>query len=144
MSIAAELLVCLVVGVLDGDTLDVRCGEPGAYEQTRIRLSAIDTPEKAQPFGQRAKKALSDLCFKQQARVMPVTTDRYKRVVADVECRGQDVGQHMVRHGWAWVYRQYARGYDHLYPLERAARDEKAGLWADAKPVPPWEWRRGI
>jgi endonuclease YncB( thermonuclease family) len=26
--------------------------------------------------------------------------------------------------------------------LEKEARVAKRGLWADPKPVPPWEWRR--
>lgn len=26
--------------------------------------------------------------------------------------------------------------------LEKRARAERRGLWADADPVPPWEWRR--
>ena len=25
--------------------------------------------------------------------------------------------------------------------LETEAREAKKGLWADPKPVPPWEWR---
>jgi len=28
-----------------------------------------------------------------------------------------------------------------LGELERQARMAKRGLWADAQPVPPWEWR---
>jgi micrococcal nuclease len=43
----------LVVSVLDGDTLEV------LYTQhpERIRLSAIDCPEKGQPYGNQAKQA---------------------------------------------------------------------------------------
>ena len=26
--------------------------------------------------------------------------------------------------------------------LEREAKEAKAGLWADADPAPPWEWRK--
>jgi len=26
--------------------------------------------------------------------------------------------------------------------MEVAARRERLGLWADAHPVPPWEWRK--
>jgi endonuclease YncB( thermonuclease family) len=26
---------------------------------------------------------------------------------------------------------------------EESAKARRVGLWKDAKPVPPWEWRRG-
>jgi endonuclease YncB( thermonuclease family) len=29
-----------------------------------------------------------------------------------------------------------------LYPLQDAARSARLGLWADAAPVSPWEWRQ--
>ena len=138
----ASALLCLVVGVADGDTITVRCGEPGLYEQRSIRLSAIDAPEKAQAFGQRSKQALSDLCFQQQATIRTVNTDRYGRTVADVACRSKDAGTEQVRSGMAWVYRQYAQGYSSLLPIEEDAKRERRGLWADANPVPPWDWRR--
>ena len=137
----ATALLCLVVGVADGDTLKVRCGEPGRYEQLSIRLSAIDAPEKAQPFGDRSKRALSDLCFEQRATIRPVTKDRYGRTVADVECRGRDAGTEQIRAGMAWVYVKYAAKYPQLYPIERTARKAAIGLWHDAQPVTPWEWR---
>ena len=40
-----------VVGILDGDTIDVLNG----HHTDRIRLSGIDCPEKGQAFGKRAK-----------------------------------------------------------------------------------------
>jgi micrococcal nuclease len=40
-----------VVGVLDGDTIEVKTG-PATV--TRVRLADIDAPEKSQAFGQRA------------------------------------------------------------------------------------------
>jgi len=59
-------LICLVVGITDGDTLTARC-EPQADQpaQTlKIRLAEIDAPEKGQSFGDRSKRHLSDVCFK--------------------------------------------------------------------------------
>ncbi len=136
------ILMYLVVGIADGDTITVRCGDPGAYRQERIRISAIDAPESRQPFGQRSKQELSALCFQQLARITDKGRDRYQRMVADVECQGRDVGQHQVQTGMAWVYDRYATGYQGLYPLQKAAQDARRGLWSDADPTPPWEWRR--
>jgi len=141
MPIQAAVLLCLVVGISDGDTLTARCGELGAYEQVKVRLSAIDAPEKKQPFGARAKDILSDLCFQVEAKIRPVKRDRYGRTVADVECRGTDVNAHMVAAGMAWVYDQYSKGYESLYPLQDAAKAARRGLWSDPAPVPPWEFR---
>lgn len=53
----ATALLCLVVGISDGDTLTARCGQPGAYEQVKIRLAGIDAPESKQPFGTHCRTA---------------------------------------------------------------------------------------
>ncbi len=53
MSIA--LLLCLVVGVTDGDTLSARCGGPDKFEQITVQLNAIDAPELQQAYGRSAK-----------------------------------------------------------------------------------------
>ncbi|RZA21490.1 MAG: thermonuclease family protein [Proteobacteria bacterium] len=133
---------CLVVGITDGDTITARCGEPGSYEQVKVRIAAIDTPERGQPYGKRAAEALRDLCMHKQATIYPRTTDRYKRTVGDVECDGHDVGMHMVSRGWAWVYVKYAAPSDNpLYKGQDVAQRYRVGLWADTAPVPPWEWR---
>lgn len=142
MPLAAAALVCLVVGITDGDTIKVRCGEPGAYEEVKVRLSAIDAPEKKQSFGNRSREALSGLCFNESAQVQRVSGDRYGRTVANVQCKGQDVGRFMVSGGWAWVYDKYSRGHEYLYPLQDEARAANRGLWADKDATPPWEWRK--
>ncbi len=132
-------ILCAVVAITDGDTIKVRCGDG---EQTTVRLGGIDAPEKKQPFGQRSKQALSDICYRQQATITPKAKDRYGRTVADVDCNGKDAGAAQVRSGMAWVYDRYAKGYEALYRLQDAARTAHAGLWSDPAPQPPWEWRR--
>lgn len=47
----ASLVLCLVVGISDGDTLKAKCGEPGAHQQVTIRLAEVDAPEKGLLFG---------------------------------------------------------------------------------------------
>lgn len=140
---AAEQHSCLIVGVSDGDTLTARCGAPGSYEQVKVRIAAIDAPEKAQAFGQRSRQSLATLCHMQQATIHPRSTDRYGRTVADVECREQDVARHQVARGMAWVFERYARVVDApLYRAQDVAQDARIGLWRDAEPIPPWEWRK--
>ena len=48
------LLLCLVVGISDGDTLTARCGAADSAQTVKVRLAEVDAPEKAQPFGQRS------------------------------------------------------------------------------------------
>ena len=131
---------CLVVGVSDGDTLKVRCGAEPDYRQITIRVGEIDAPEKHQAFGQRSKESLSDLCFQQQAVVTPDKRDRYGRTVAAGRCRGQDVGMHQVKAGMAWWYVKYGRDAG-VQAAEARARAGRVGLWTDAEPMPPWEFR---
>lgn len=140
--ITALALSCFIVGVSDGDTLTARCGEQGAYEQVKIRLSAVDAPEKAQPFGTRSGQHLAELCMRVEATITPHTKDRYGRTVADVECRGQDVGAAQVAAGMAWYFTKYGRGYEQLARVEAQAREQKRGLWADPQPIAPWDWRQ--
>jgi endonuclease YncB( thermonuclease family) len=135
----ADTLSGRVVGIADGDTLTIL----GVSKvQHKIRLAAIDAPEKSQAFGNKSKQALSDLCFDKHASIKVVDTDRYGRTVGEVTCAGNNANEAMVRSGMAWVYRKYAKGYPGLYKLEEEAKAAKRGLWADSNPVPPWEWRK--
>ena len=110
--------------------------------QMRVRLSAIDAPEKAHAFGQRAKQAQSDVCFGEDAALEVVDTDRYGRTVAEVWCGEVNANRAMIENGFAWVYRKYAEGRVDLMAAEVDARNARRGLWADQSPVPPWEFRR--
>ena len=131
-------LLCLVVAVSDGDTIKVRCPD---HPQMSVRLAEIDAPEKAQPFGQRSKQLLSELCFGKQADIRPSARDRYGRTVARVTCAGTDTNTATVRAGMAWAYTRYLTD-PQIRGMEVVARREGLGLWADARPVPPWEWRK--
>jgi endonuclease YncB( thermonuclease family) len=109
----------------------------------KVRLHGVDTPEKAQAFGTQAWKLTGDLAFQQVVTVVIRDTDRYGRVVSEVLLPdGRTLNQELVRAGMAWWYRQYAPNDTTLAQLEAEARTAKRGLWADAHPVPPWEWRQ--
>lgn len=57
-----------------------------------------------------------------------------------------DAGFKLIRAGFAWWYRTYAKEQSSedvaLYEqAENEARWQKRGLWVEDKPVPPWERR---
>ena len=131
-----------VVGVTDGDTLTVLTAEK---KQVKVRLEGIDAPESGQAFGQRAKQAASELAFGKNVRILPRSTDRYGRTVAEVTLPdGRSLNQEMVREGCAWWYRSYAPNDRTLASFEAEAKAAKRGLWSQPGAVPPWDWRKGI
>ena len=137
-SLSAATLTGRVVKIADGDTLTILIGE----KQEKIRLSDIDTPERKQPYGARAKQALADLTFGKLITVLTTKRDRYGRIIGHITVDGVDVNAELVRLGYAWVYRRYSDDPE-LLRLEGIARTQRLGLWADENPIPPWEWRRG-
>ena len=134
----AKEIVGRVVGVSDGDTLTILVN---GREQIKVRLAEIDAPEKSQPFGQRSKQSLSDLCFGKSAVLQKTDTDRYGRTVAKVHCAGMNANAEQIRAGLAWAYRKYLHDQS-LLVLENEAQVAKRGLWIDSDPVSPWEFRK--
>lgn len=140
----AGTIVGRVVGVADGDTLTVLDAD---RMQHVIRLEGIDAPEKRQAFGSRAKESLSQLSFGKRVEVLTRKKDRYGRAVGKVLVDGVDVNLEQIRRGYAWHYKAYqleqAASDRNLYDAaEKEARDAIRGLWHEAAPVPPWEFRR--
>lgn len=149
----ADTLRGRVVSVADGDTVTVL---DAGRQQHKIRLQGIDAPEKAQPFGERSKQNLSRMVFGKDVRVEWQKRDKYKRIVGKVWVQPAhcptcamtlDAGQAQLAAGMAWWYRKYAKEQSPedqgRYEFEEAeAKARRIGLWRDADPVPPWEWRR--
>ena len=139
LSAQAETLEGKVIKIADGDTLTLLTP---SNQQVKIRLAGVDTPERKQPFGNKAKQALSNLAFQKQALVEIAAKDRYGRTIGVVFVDGLNVNAELVKQGMAWVYRKYTDD-ERLYVLESEAKQAKRGLWLDKNPIPPWEWRRG-
>ncbi len=133
------ILLCLVVGITDGDTLTARCD--GMQEQVKVRLAEIDAPEKKQPWGQQSKEALSQMCYMKKAEIRIFDHDRYGRSIARVFCDGIDSNREQILNGMAWVYDKYVKD-DSLYRLQDEARKMHRGLWSDSAPIPPWKFRK--
>ena len=73
--------------------------------------------------------------------------DRYGRLVGKIILNGVDVCLEQIKAGMAWHYKDYE---DEQTPADRdlyaraedEARNARRGLWADANPIEPSEYRR--
>ncbi len=96
--------------VIDGDTLKI--------QGTKIRLAGINAPELNQPWGQKAKWAMVDIC---KGRVITAKLNgerSHDRLVAICYLPdGRDVGAELIKQGLALDWRIYSGGrYRHLEP----------------------------
>ena len=128
------------VRVIDGDTV--------AIGDTHVRIGGIDAPESAQrcaaaqgrwACGQEATRALRTRIAGKTLECEALDRDRYGRVIGRCTAGGEDIGQWMVREGWALAYRAYSTRYA---SDEAAARQAKRGVWR-GEVMEPWRWRRG-
>jgi len=144
-----------VVGVSDGNSITVI---DTGKKQHKITLAGIDAPELKQAYGAQAKKNLADLVFNHPVTVVWEKRDRNKRILGKVmftpslcaspACLEKtDANYQQIAAGMAWHDTQYEpeqsrEDRERYAAAEKQARAAKRGLWADAAPVPPWEWRR--
>ena len=89
--------------IIDGDTIDV--------DGTRIRIVQIDTPETFRPrcerelvLGLKAKERLRQLLDQGPVTFTATGTDRYRRTLAKVYANGIDVGEVLMKEGYALPY----------------------------------------
>lgn len=129
-----------IIRIVDGDTAELLYGEL----PVKLRLEHIDAPEKRgkQPYGNKAKKQLSNLCFGQDVCIISDGEfDGFGRLIGVIiNDRGVNVNKEMVRSGYAWHFKKYSEdmSYDEL---ERRARANRSGLWIDPNPIAPWDFR---
>ncbi len=129
----------MVISISDGDTYDILVN---GNKKIRIRMYGIDAPEKGMPFYKVSKKYLGSLCFKKNVRIEITDTDKYGRTVARTYLDdGRELGLEMIKAGYAWHFKKYSSDAD-LAEAEITARNNKLGLWADPRPIPPWEIRK--
>lgn len=136
-NIFSQTIVAKVSGVKDGDTVVL------LFENKLItvRLEHIDCPEKNQPFGYKAKQFVSDFCFgKMVTLIGNGKRDRNGRIIGEIFYNNQNLGKELVRNGLAWHFKRFSKNTNYAN-LERIARKKKIGLWQEAKPIEPWNWR---
>lgn len=137
-----------VIHVDDGDTVRVLRADGS---QTRVRLANIDAPEAShgrcrpgQPYSAQSTQVLKQMVLGKMVRLQCHELDRYDRSICDLQMGATTANRELVRAGLAWANRsdpRYLRDRE-VAAAEAQARGNRAGLWADRSPVPPWEWRR--
>ena len=133
--------------VVDGDSIRISTADAGELD---LRLAAIDAPELNQAGGQAAKRHLKAITAGGRATFLQTDTDRYQRAVVFMfvdrpnstggSVRQQEVNAQMIADGFAWHAIKFSSS-DRLTKLEASAKSKRLGLWADANPQPPWEYR---
>ena len=152
-SVYAATLTGRVVGITDGDTIVVVDTDRTPHS---VRLAGMDAPEPKQAFGTRAKHNLSNMVFGKDVAIEWKKRDRNERIVSKVwvqpsDCptcgKTLDAGHAQIIAGLAWWYRAFAKEQSaedrsRYESAEDEARLRRWGLWRDAEPVPPREWRK--
>jgi endonuclease YncB( thermonuclease family) len=126
--------------VIDGDT--IRVGK------TTIRLFGIDAPEADQrcddaegrPYncGLLAADVLMEEIGGAEVSCVTINIDRYGRTVAVCQARGRDLGDAMVRRGYAVDVPFYSGG--RYSAAEKEAKEARRGLWSGVF-MEPRQWR---
>lgn len=133
---AASVTWWRCIGVTDGDTFT--CLDT-AGKQQKVRIAEIDAPELGQPYGRNARDTLAELVFGKSLAVIPIRSTADGLVICKVSVDGKDIGREMVVAGAAWTEPQ---SESPLIKDQQDAQNGKRGLWSEASPTPPWEFRK--
>lgn len=132
-----------VILVPEGDEIHVRGSDGTVFT---IRLHGLDAPERDQEYGAASRKELESRILDKEVKVLIHRKDSQGRYMGTVFREGQDIGVRLLEKGSAWHYKrvsgeQSSEARVRYAKAELKARESKAGLWAAAMPMPPWEFR---
>ncbi len=143
-----------VARVVDGDTIDIRIPD-GDHAHTRIRLWGIDAPEAGHEerddmyFGEQATAFAAQTLTNRSVHVVlspERTRGKYGRLLAYVyvERGGRMFNEMLLEEGYAYADLRFKHHYFRRFEaIEKRARREKRGLWADVslEQMPEWKQR---
>ena len=135
----AQNFAARVVSVSDGDTVWVTPVQ--SQRRQKLRMQGMDAPERCQPGGEASTRALRELLLNQTVEVEVSGKDDYQRGLARIRYQGKDVGAFMVSQGHAWSYRFKSDPGPYVRE-EAAARQARLGVFAQARPERPYDFRR--
>ena len=121
---------CVIAGlalVVDGDTIDIG--------RDRIRIHAINTPERNEPGGREATKALRSIIAGRPVRCVWDGTKTHRRYVAVCTVEGVDLARELVRRGYAAACPRFSGRY---MKDERQAKAKRLVIWRGGYVKPRW------
>ena len=143
----APPFTAIVVRFADADTFVARRSDGS---EVKVRLHIVDAPELAhnarerdQPFGREALAYVNRYWLNDAVVVTP-RSESYGRIVADVGRPGRDafsLQYSLVRLGYAWCDPRF-KPTKSLVESQEKAKAGRNGVWSEAEPMPPWEWRK--
>lgn len=147
---ASDRYAYTAVAILDGDTFVASDGNV----KFRVRIVAMDAPEKGQPYADAAKVRIQQLLQGKVIQIQPVGKgyDLYGRVLGQVWVEGQDAARLLIEEGLATYYRPTCQDYPadkrkynydpgEYIKAEEKARLEKKGMWSLDKLTFPCRFR---
>jgi endonuclease YncB( thermonuclease family) len=145
------LALAASISVANAASISVADGDSFRMDGERYRLQDIDAPELHQSCkdnagrdwacGRQARDELRRLLRQGAVSCQRITRDRFGRFVAVCNAGGRDIGEAMVRNGWATAYK--GRGFSSRYiTAETEARAARRGMWAGSFETPR-QWRAG-
>lgn len=143
-----------VANVVDGDTIDIDFPD-GKYDNTRIRLWGIDTPESKHPqkgvcyFGPQAAEFTTTTVLGKQVTVYLEkhrTRGKYGRLLAYVQLPDRRfLNEVLLSEGFAYADLRFRHSfYQNYKQLEASARSRNKGLWQNVThdQLPEWLQKR--
>lgn len=109
----------------------------------KVHLFGVDAPEVLQNYGADAKAFTRELCLQKRVKVDILGEDAIKTNLGVITLPdGKVLNEELVRNGLAWWHEQYAPENIKLKTLHEQAKSSGIGLWAEANPISPWDYRQ--
>ncbi len=140
-----------VANIVDGDTIDIAIPD-GKYDNTRIRLLGVDTPETKNPkvdemyYGKQASAYTEKIALGKNVTIIIDTVsaarDKYNRLLAYVEFEdGEVLNRLLIANGFGYADLRFKHSRLADYTsLQIQTVKRKVGLWKMVRKdqLPPW------
>jgi len=140
-----------VVNIVDGDTLDIAIPD-GEYDNTRVRLIGVDTPEIKSPwteqmyYGTQASDYVRQIALGKKVRVIidsiSSARDRYGRLLAYLQFEDENtINELIIKNGFGYADLRFAHSrFEKYAAIQSQAVKNEIGLWKDVQKhqLPDW------